>query len=105
MKDKTLKSLAVSRRSPYSHAPEGKTMAKHTGLQKLPNGRFRARYFAGYDSKGKRNYPAKTFDTQSEAIKWRAEQVSTKNPGRCFEGRGQTVAQYLDRWLTTKASP
>lgn len=77
-------------------------MAKHTGIRKLPNGRFRARYFAGYDNEGKRQYPAKTFDTQALAIAWRSEQVSSKHPGRQFEGRALTVSAYLDRWLEMK---
>ena len=76
-------------------------MAKQTGILKLPNGRFRARYFAGYDAKGKRQYPAKTFDTQGEAIRWRSEQISAKGPGS-LEGHGVSVAQYLDQWLATK---
>lgn len=101
MTDKSQQNLGVARGKLYSHAPEVTGM-RQTGIKKLPNGRFRARYFAGYDAKGKRQYPAKTFDTQSEAIRWRSEQVSAKNPGRHFEGRGQTVAQYLDRWLVMK---
>lgn len=77
-------------------------MAKHTGIRKLSNGRFRARYFAGYDQNGKRQYPAKTFDTQAEAIRWRSENVSAKNPGQHVEGRSLTVSRYLERWLETK---
>lgn len=77
-------------------------MAKHTGIRKLPNGRFRARYFAGYNKEGKRQYPAKTFDTQAEAIRWRSENVSAKTPGRYVEGRSLTVSSYLSRWLDTK---
>jgi integrase len=77
-------------------------MARHTGIRKLPNGRFRARYFAGYDSGGKRKYPAKTFDTQSAAITWRSEQISAKSPGQRCDGHGMTVSQWLDRWLHLK---
>lgn len=77
-------------------------MSKQTGIRKLPNGRFRARYFAGYDSNGKRQYPAKTFDTQSEAIRWRSDQVGAKSPGRLCETGGLTVETYLDRWLEMK---
>lgn len=77
-------------------------MGKQTGIRKLSNGRFRARYFAGYDSKGMRQYPAKTFDTQSEAIRWRSDQVAAKNPGRLCETGGLTVSAYLDRWLEMK---
>ena len=77
-------------------------MAKHTGIKKLENGRFQARYFAGFDSKGKRRYPARTFDLQSDAIKWRAGQVNEKSSGRHFEIHSLTVAQYLDQWLNSK---
>jgi integrase len=76
-------------------------MAKHTGIRKLPNGRFRARYFAGYDSKGKRRYPAKTFDTQRAALDWRAEQVSARGPGS-VDGCSTTLAAFLDQWLASK---
>lgn len=76
-------------------------MAKHTGIRKLPNGRFRARYFAGYDSSGKRRYPARTFDTQRAAIDWRAEHVSARSPGS-VDGCSMTLAVYLDQWLASK---
>jgi hypothetical protein len=78
MKNKSLKSLAVKPRSPYSPASEVKTM-RQTGIKKLSNGRYKARYFAGYDSHGKRRYPARTFDTQNDAIKWRKSQQSTQD--------------------------
>lgn len=77
-------------------------MGKHTGIRKLLNGRFRARYFKGYDANGKRIYPARTFDTEKEAIRWRSEEVGGKTPGRQVEGRSLTVAVYLARWLETK---
>lgn len=76
-------------------------MAKQTGVKKLANGRWLARYFGGFDSQGKRQYPSRVFDTQSDAIRWRAEQVSEKRPGQ-FEAHGQTVGEYLDRWLAIK---
>lgn len=101
MKDKSQKNLPAKRLR-HKVAPEVRYMSKQTGIKKLQNGRFRARYFAGYDNKGKRQYPARTFDTQSDAIKWRSEQVSIKNPGRCFEGHGLTVSEFIDRWLATK---
>lgn len=100
MKDKSHTNLVVTDRALY-RLPKGGIMAKHTGIKKTPNGRFQARYFGGFDSKGKRQYPARTFDTQSEAIKWRAEQVSAKTPGQ-FESHGQTLGEYLDRWLAIK---
>lgn len=76
-------------------------MAKHTGIRKLPNGRFRARYFQGYDAKGKRVYPARTFDTEREARDWRNIELTSRTPGR-IESRGMTVGEYLDHWLLTK---
>lgn len=77
-------------------------MAKQTGIKKLSNGRFRARYFAGLDHAGKRQYPAKTFDTQGDAIRWRAERVGSKSPGQRIEGHSLTVGQFLDEWLAIK---
>lgn len=77
-------------------------MAKHTGIRKLPSGKFRARYFEGFDAEGKARYPAKTFDTQAEAVQWRAEHISAKVPGRMVEGRGLTVGEFLEQWLVIK---
>ena len=76
-------------------------MAKQTGVKKLSNGRFRARYFAGFDGNGKRQYPSRVFRTQADAIKWRSEQVSEKRPGQ-VQSQDQTVAEYLDLWLRIK---
>lgn len=76
-------------------------MSKHTGIRKLPNGRFRARYFAGYTSEGKRVYPARTFDTQREALEWLAEEKTGRGPGAA-DSRKLTLAVYLDQWLKTK---
>jgi integrase len=78
-------------------------MAKHTGIRKLPSGRYKARYFEGYDSDGKRRYPCKTFDLQSEAIKWRTKKLGEKHNGKRFEIHSLTVTEYLDQWLTIKA--
>ena len=75
---------------------------KHTGIKKLSNGRFQARYFAGFDSQGKRRYPSRTFDLLSDAVKWRATEVSAKNTGRGFEIHRLTVSQYLDQWLASQ---
>lgn len=76
---------------------------RQTGIQKLSNGRYKARYFAGYDGQGKRRYPARTFDSQSDAIKWRTAAMAAKHSGRQTETHGLTVSQYLDGWLATKA--
>lgn len=77
-------------------------MAKHTGIKKLSNGRFRARYFRGYDAKtGKRVYPAKTFDTEREAREWRAAETSSRS-STIIGGRGVLLSAYLDNWLANK---
>lgn len=77
-------------------------MAKQPrGIRRLPNGRYRARYFAGYNTAGKRVYPARTFDTQREALDWLAEERTAKRPGG-VGGHGKTLAAYLDEWLSMK---
>jgi integrase len=77
-------------------------MPKHTGIRKLPNGRFRARYFRGYDAKtGQRVYPARTFDTERQAREWRASETAARG-SNLVEGRGITLSGFLDHWLTTK---
>ena len=77
-------------------------MPSQTGIKKLANGRYQARYFAGFDSNGKRRYPSRTFDLQSDALKWRIARVNEKNSGRHFEVHSFTVAEYLDQWLSSK---
>lgn len=75
---------------------------KHTGIKKLPNGRFRARYFRGYDSaSGKRIYPARTFDTEREARDWLASEWAAKGSLE-VHGRGVTVEAYMVHWIATK---
>lgn len=103
VKDKTQKSLPVKASAPYSPALEVRTVMRQTGIKKLASGRYKARYFSGYDSKGRRQYPARSFDTQGEAIKWRTAQIASKHSGRHTETHGLTVSQYLDQWLATKA--
>jgi len=77
-------------------------MGKHTGIKKLPNGRFRARYFRGYDSAtGKRIYPARTFDTEREARDWLAAEWGAKGSS-LVHGRSVTVGAYIDHWINTK---
>lgn len=76
-------------------------MAKQPrGIKKLSNGRYRARYFAGYNKDGKRVYPARTFDTQREALDWLAEERPNRSGGA--SGYGLTVAAFLDQWLAMK---
>jgi len=77
-------------------------MGKHTGIKKLPNGRFRARYFRGYDSgTGKRVYPARTFDTERDARDWLASEWGAKGSS-LVHGRAITLAAYMDHWINTK---
>lgn len=101
MRDKSLKNLAVKRSKPYSHAPEVTAM-KQTGIKKIGK-RYQARYFEGYDSKGKRRYPSRTFNLLSEAVRWRTQKVNEKHNGKRFEIHGLTVGQWLDQWLQIKA--
>jgi integrase len=75
-------------------------MSKHTGIRKLPNGRFRARYFAGYSAEGKRVYPARTFDTQRDALDWLAEERPTRSGSA--SGHKLTVGSFTDQWLSMK---
>lgn len=78
-------------------------MAKQPrGIKKLPNGRYRARYFAGHNTAGKRVYPARTFDTQREALDWLAEERPNRAGGA--SGYRLTVAVFLDQWLAMKHS-
>lgn len=74
-------------------------MPKLTGIQKLRNGRYRARYFAGYDDSGKRIYPSATFDLESDAKDWLADERPTRSGGAA--GHAMTVAELMDKWLTT----
>lgn len=77
-------------------------MAKHTGIRKLSNGRFKARYFKGYDSQtGRRVYPAKTFDAERDAREWRAAEIASRGTS-VIQGRAVTLSAMLDHWLSTK---
>lgn len=75
-------------------------MSKRTGVRKLPNGRFRARYFAGYNAEGKRVYPARTFNTQKLALDWLAEE--RPNRSGSASGHKLTVGAFMDQWLAMK---
>lgn len=70
------------------------------GIKKTRSGKYRARYFAGYDANGKRVYPQATFDRQSEAIDWLADE----RPNRSGSANGNrwTVGLWLDHWLASK---
>lgn len=72
------------------------------GIKKLGKNKYQARYFAGYNSKGKRVYPSKTFKTSSDANKWLTAKLREKHLGEYVEATTQTLAEYLDQWLITK---
>lgn len=74
-----------------------------TGIKKLKSGRYQARYFAGYDGAGKRNYPSKTFSLYGDAAKWRTARIREKDLGEELETTKITVGEYLDQWLKSKA--
>lgn len=72
------------------------------GIKKLGKNKYQARYFAGYNSKGKRVYPSKTFKTSSDATKWLTAKLREKHLGEYVEATTQTLEQYLDQWLIAK---
>lgn len=72
------------------------------GIKKLSKNKYQARYFAGYDSKGKRVYPSKTFKTSGDATKWLTAKLREKHLGEYAEASTLTVAQYVDQWLVAK---
>lgn len=74
-----------------------------TGIKKLKSGRYQARYFAGYDGAGRRNYPSKTFSHYGDAVKWRTARIREKDLGQQIENTRMTVSEYLDQWLASKS--
>jgi integrase len=81
-------------------------MKNPSGIKKLANGKYQARYFAGRDSKGKRQYPSQTFALQAEAIKWLNQKQGAKatGDGRVIESTDLTVTEYFKQYLTIKQS-
>lgn len=71
-----------------------------TGIKKLKSGRYQARYFAGYDGRGKRICPSKTFSHYGDAAKWRTAKIREKDLGQQLEVSRETVAEYMAEWLT-----
>lgn len=69
------------------------------GIRKLKSGKYQARYFAGYDSKGKRIDQSDTFIKQADAIKWRTKQLHEKEIGLSAESLGMTVEAHMAHWL------
>lgn len=72
------------------------------GIKKLAKNKYQARYFAGYNSKGKRIYPSKTFTTLKDANTWLTAKLRAKHLGEYAEPSTLTLAEYLDQWLETK---
>lgn len=70
-----------------------------TGIKKLKSGRYQARYFAGYDGRGKRIDPSKTFSHYADAVKWRTAKIREKDLGQQVESSRETVSEYLAEWL------
>jgi integrase len=68
-------------------------------IKKMPSGKYRARYFAGYDSNGARVYPQATFATLGEAREWLDEE--RPNRSGTASGHRWTVGAWLDHWLKT----
>lgn len=95
---KSLIRVEAKRGREYSAAREANAMTKQpNNIQKLPNGRYRARYFAGYDGAGKRIYPSCTFDLQADAKDW----LKSRGAGRDGDASAHncTVGELLDKWL------
>lgn len=72
------------------------------GIKKLSKNKYQARYFAGYNSSGKRVYPSKTFKTRKDANTWLTAKLREKHLGEYAEASTLTVAEYVDQWLTAK---
>jgi integrase len=78
-------------------------MKNPSGIKKLANGKYQARYFAGRDSKGKRQYPSQTFALQAEAIKWLNQKQGAKATGaQAIENTDLTVTEYFAQYLAIK---
>lgn len=72
------------------------------GIKKLKSGRYQARYFAGYDGRGKRVCPSKTFGLYGDARNWRTARIREKDLGQQIETSRITIGEYLQEWLTLK---
>jgi integrase len=73
------------------------------GIKKLTKNKYRARYFAGYNSRGKRIYPSKTFCTRADANTWLTAKLREKHLGDYLpDAATETLSQYIDTWLAIK---
>ena len=80
--------------------PRGRRRRGSGSFETLPNGRVRVWYSGGLGPNGKRVRQSKTFDTRNDADWWLRE---AKRQGRAPD-TGETVSEYLDRWLRSKRS-
>lgn len=73
---------------------------RHPGIEQVPGG-WRARY---YDVNGKRR--SKTFKVQSDAVRWRNEQLRSVERGEWIDPRHShiTVAEMVDIWRASKTN-
>lgn len=72
------------------------------GIKKLSKNKYHARYFAGYNSKGKRVYPSKTFKTRKDANTWLTAKLREKHLGEYAEASTMSLGQYLEQWMVSK---
>lgn len=72
------------------------------GIHKVAKNKYRVRYFAGYNSDGKRVYPSKTFKTRKDANTWLTARLREKHLGEYAEASTLTLSQYLAQWLSVK---
>lgn len=69
------------------------------GIKRLPNGKWQARYFAGFDAGGKRIYPSQRFDRQGDAIDWLDKQKQKIDGVTVVSDGKLTVAEFADQYL------
>lgn len=72
------------------------------GIKKLSKNKYHARYFAGYNSHGKRVYPSKTFKTRRDANTWLTAKLREKHLGAYAEASTLTLSQYIEQWFAAK---
>lgn len=72
------------------------------GIKKISKNKYHARYFAGYNSQGKRVYPSKTFKTRKDANTWLTAKLREKDLGEYAEASTMTLGQYLEQWMAGK---
>lgn len=71
-------------------------------IKKISKNKYHARYFAGYNSQGKRVCPSKTFKTRKDANTWLTAKLREKHLGEYAEASTMTLDQYLEQWMAGK---